>query len=120
MTMADVTVKTLDDFESSFGGGFVHTRAGLGVTAFGIQVLRFPPNADQYPEHDHADDGQEEVYCVVDGSLTLRAGGEEHELSKGSFARVAPGVTRKLETGDEPATVIAVGGYPGRAYEVPS
>jgi quercetin dioxygenase-like cupin family protein len=117
--MADVTVKTIDDFEASFGGGFVHVRDGLGVSSFGLQVLRFPPNADQHPEHDHAHDGQEEVYCVIDGSLTLRADGEEHELSKGSFARVGPGVTRQLYSGDEPATVIALGGVPGKAYEVP-
>jgi uncharacterized cupin superfamily protein len=117
--MADVTVKTMDDFESSFEGGFVHVRDGLGVSAFGIQALRFPPNTDRYPEHDHAEDGQEEVYCVIDGSLTLHADGEEFELSKGSFARVGPSVTRKFVTGDDPAVVIALGAYPGKAYELP-
>jgi quercetin dioxygenase-like cupin family protein len=113
----DVTVKTLEDFETTFKGGMLKVRSGLGVTSFGMQVLRFPSNADRYPEHDHEHDGQEEVYCVLDGRVTLRAGGEEHELTEGSFARVAPGVTRKLVTGDEPALVLALGGFPGKPFQ---
>ena len=89
--MADVTVKTLDEFDTAFGGAMKLVRHGLGVQSFGLQVLDFPPNADQYPEHDHAHDAQEEVYIVVDGAATLQAGGEEHELRPGTFARVGPG-----------------------------
>jgi len=116
--MADVTVKTLDEFDGAFGGAMKLVRHGLGVQAFGLQVIDFPPNADQYPEHDHSDDSQEEVYIVVDGAATLQAGGEEHELRPGSFARVGPSEKRKLVTGAEGARVIAVGGVPGKAYEI--
>ena len=56
--MADVTVKRTEEFEPTFGGGMLKARAGLGVTSFGMQVLRFPPNATRYPEHDHASDGR--------------------------------------------------------------
>ena len=35
------------------------------------------------------------------------------------FARVGPGEKRKLVTGAEGARVIALGGTPGKAYEVP-
>jgi quercetin dioxygenase-like cupin family protein len=117
--MADVTVKTLDEFDTAFGGAMKLVRHGLGVQSFGLQVIDMPPNVDQYPEHDHAEDGQEEVYIVTDGAMTLRAGGEEHELRAGSFARVAPGVKRKLTTGADGVRVIAVGAVPGKAYEVP-
>jgi uncharacterized cupin superfamily protein len=116
--MADVTVKTLDEFEGAFGGAMKLVRHGLGVQSFGLQVLDFPPNADQYPEHDHSHDSQEEVYIVVEGATTLRAGGEEHELRPGTFARVGPGEKRKLVTGAEAARVIALGGTPGKAYEI--
>lgn len=116
--MADVTVKTLDEFDGAFGGAMKLVRHGLGVQSFGLQVIDFPPNADQYPEHDHSHDSQEEVYIVVDGAVTLQAGGEEHELRPGSFARVGPSEKRKLVTGAEGARVIALGGVPGKAYEV--
>jgi quercetin dioxygenase-like cupin family protein len=55
----------------------------------------------------------------VEGAATLQAGGEEHELRPGSFARVGPGEKRKIVTGEEGARVIAIGGVPGKAYEIP-
>jgi quercetin dioxygenase-like cupin family protein len=116
--MADVTVKTIDEFDGAFGGAMKLVRHGLGVQSFGLQVMDLPPNADQYPEHDHAHDAQEEVYIVVEGAATLQAGGEEHELRPGTYARVGPAEKRKLVTGAEPARVIALGGTPGKAYEI--
>ena len=115
--MADVTIKRVEDFEAIFGGGMRKARAGLGVTSFGMQVLQFPPNADRYPEHDHQD-GQEEVYVVLEGAATLRAGGEEHWLEPGVFARVGPGETRMIVTGEEGARILALGGIPGKPYEI--
>jgi quercetin dioxygenase-like cupin family protein len=116
--MADVTVKTIDEFDTAFGGAMKLVRHGLGVQSFGLQVADFPPNADQYPEHDHSHDSQEEVYIVVEGAATLQAGGEEHELRPGSFARVGPGEKRKIVTGDQGARVIAIGAVAGKAYEI--
>ena len=74
--MSDVAVKTIEEFDSPNGGGFCRARASLGVTAFGMQVENFPPHFEHFPEHDHTDDGQEEVYTALSGSATLHAGGE--------------------------------------------
>jgi quercetin dioxygenase-like cupin family protein len=116
--MADVTVKRTEDFEPIFHGGMLRARAGLGVTSFGMQILRFPPNADRYPEHDHAADGQEEVYLVLEGAATLTAGDEQHELVPGVFARIGPQERRRLATGETGALILALGGVPGRPFEV--
>lgn len=117
--MADVTVKQLDDFEAGFGGGMRKVRAGLGVSSFGMQVIELPANFSSYPQHSHAHDEQEEVYTPLDGSVTLRSGGEDHELVPGTFARVGPGEERELITGPEPVRILALGGVPGKAYEAP-
>jgi uncharacterized cupin superfamily protein len=117
--MPDVTVKRLDEFEAIFGGGFRRVRAGLGVTSFGVAVMELPPNFSGYPEHDQSHDAQEEVYTVLSGRITLRVGGEDHELEPGVFARVGPGEKRKIITGSEPARVLAMGGIPGEAYRPP-
>jgi len=117
--MADVGVKRTEDFEAIFGGGFRRVRAGLGITSFGIAVIDLPPGFRHYPEHDQSHDAQEEVYTVLSGRATLVAGGEEHELEPGVWARVGPDEKRKLVTGDEPARVLAVGGTPGQVYEPP-
>ena len=37
----------------------------------------------------------------------------------GVFARVGPGVTRKITTGDSPVQLLAIGGTPGQAYVAP-
>jgi len=118
--MSDVTVKRVEDFDSPNNGGFCRARAGLGVSAFGMQVENFPPNFEHFPEHDHSDDGQEEVYTVLSGTATLEAGGETHTLVPGVFARVGPGVRRKITTGDEPIRLLAIGGTPGQAYVAPA
>ncbi len=117
--MADVTVKKLDEFESSYGGAFKLVRHGLGVESFGLQVIDMPANADQYPEHDHSEDGQEEVYTVLEGSATLQVDGEEYQLEPGVFACVPSGHKRKIVTTASPVRLMAIGGVPGKAYEAP-
>ena len=117
--MADVTIKRVEDFEAIFGGGLRLARSGLGVRSFGMQVEEFPPNATQYPEHDHSEDGMEEVYTVLEGTVILEVQGEEHVLEPGTFARVGPGERRKLITRDEGARVLAIGAVPDRIYEPP-
>ena len=115
--MADVTVKRLEEFEAIFGGGLRRVRAGLGVSSFGIAVIELPPNFDDYPEHDHAHDEQEEVYTVLDGQGDAPVGGEdgvEHELEPGVLARVGPARSGRSITGDERARVLALGGVAGR------
>ena len=113
--MAGVTVKRLDEFDNN--GGFFRARAGLGVTSFGLAVEHWPPNDDRYPEHDESSTGQEEVYVVLEGSGALRAAGEEHRLEPGVFARVAPGVTRKLLPGADGLEVLCIGGVPGGVFQ---
>ena len=69
--MADYTAKKIDDMEAICGGGFKRARAELGVESFGMQVIDMPPGYDDYPEHDHAETGQEEVYLVLRGSAEV-------------------------------------------------
>ena len=117
--MSDITVMSVEQFDSPNGGGFCRARAGLGVSAFGMQVENFPPNSSTSPSTITAADGQEEVYTALSGAATLHAGGEQHELVPGIFARVGPGVTRRITTGDKPVQLLAIGGTPGRPYEAP-
>ena len=117
--MADVTVKKLEEFEAVFGGGMRRVRAGLGVTSFGIQVIDLPPDFSHYPAHTHSHDEQEEVYLTLGGRATLQVDDESFELEPGVFARVGPGVQRKLITGDEGARILVTGATPGKVYEPP-
>ena len=114
--MADVTVKTIDELEASMGGGFKHVARSLGMTSLGVNILDIPPGYGDYPEHDHSEDGQEELYIPIAGSATLRVAGEEHRLEPGVLVRVGAGTPRKIVTTDDSVRVIALGGVPGEAY----
>jgi quercetin dioxygenase-like cupin family protein len=118
--MANYTVKKIDDMEAIYGGAFKRARAELGVESFGMAVMDLPPNiGDQYPEHDHAGDGQEEVYMPLSGQVEVEVEGERVALEPGMMVRVGPGVKRRIRTGSEPCRLLALGGAPGKAYEPP-
>jgi mannose-6-phosphate isomerase-like protein (cupin superfamily) len=116
--MSDHTAKHIKDMEAAFGGGFVKTRAELGVTSFGMQVIQMPPNYEDYPLHDHAESGQEEVFLAIGGSGWIEIDGERVALDPDVFVRVGPEPKRKVFAGPEGLRMLALGGTPGKVYEI--
>jgi len=116
--MADYTAKRIGDMEAGYGGGFVKARAELGVTAFGFQVIQLPPDFDGYPDHDHADSGQEEVFVALSGSGWMDIEGERVELDGETLVRVGPETKRKVHSGPQGLRLLAIGGCPGEAYKI--
>jgi mannose-6-phosphate isomerase-like protein (cupin superfamily) len=117
--MSSYSVKRIDEMQTAFGGGMRLARAALGVESFGMQVEEFPPNFDQYPEHSHSEDGQEEVYVVLRGSAEIEIEGERIAIDPDTIVRVGPGVTRRIYSGPQGVRILALGGVPGVAYEAP-
>ena len=90
------------------GETFQALRRELGVTSFGINVISLR-RAQRLRIHRHL--RQEEVYLVLEGTLTLSIEGEDHRLGRGDAARVAPSVRRQLTNRDEGLLVVlAIGG----------
>ena len=132
--MADIAHTRIDEIEELKGFDRVSMRraaAALGVSSFGISIEELAPGADEYPEHDHAEDGmggemfakrpqqlgQEEVYVVLSGSGTLEADGETYQLDPDHIVRVGPSVKRKVLAGPEGLRLLALGATPGAAYD---
>jgi len=116
--MSDYTAKRIEDMQAGFGGGFVKARAELGVTAFGMQVIQLPPGYEDYPEHDHAETGQEEVFVTLSGSGTMDIEGDRVEMEPQTLIRVGPATKRKVFAGPDGLRMLALGGCPGEAYKV--
>jgi hypothetical protein len=116
--MADYTAKRIEEMETGFGGGFVKARAELGVRAFGMQVIQLPPGYGDYPEHDHAESGQEEVFLAIGGSGWIDIEGERVELDGKTFVRVGPEAKRKVYAGPDGLRMLAIGGAPGEPYKI--
>src|SRR3954454_7233632 len=95
-TMADYAIKRIDEMEAVYRGAFKRARAELGAASFGMQVLDLPGGLTAYPEHDHAEDGQEEVYVTLRGGGEIEIEGQRHPIDPETMVRVAAGTKRKV------------------------
>lgn len=118
--MAGHAVKKIDEMEAIYLGAFKRVRAELEVESFGIQIIDLPPDFENYPEHDHSEDGQEEVYLALRGGGEIEIEGERSPLDPDHIARVGPGVKRKVWPGPDGIRLLIVGGVPGGTYEPPA
>jgi quercetin dioxygenase-like cupin family protein len=90
------------------GERFLALRRQLGVSSFGMnQIVLQPGQRGRIHRHQR----QEEVYVVLEGSLTLLLEGEATELGQGEVIRVAPGIRRQLvNRGPDRMVLLALGG----------
>ena len=116
--MPDFNAKRIDEMETMFRGGMRRVRSELGITSFGVEVVELPPDFTRYPLHDHADDGQEELYVALRGGGTLEVDGETVPLERDAVARVGPAAQRRVLAGPEGIRLLVVGGVPGAPYTV--
>jgi quercetin dioxygenase-like cupin family protein len=91
------------------GERFASLRRALGIVSFGMnQIVMSPGQRNRIHRHQY----QEEVYMVLQGTLTLVIEGEPHDFSQGELVRVAPNVRRQLVNRHrEPLSIIALGGF---------
>ena len=93
------------------GYGFRKIRAALGVTAFGVNAIVYPPNYDG-PNHYH--DLQDELYFVHRGTATFVLDGEEHTVEDGGLVHVESTTPRSISNRtDDELVVLIVGGKDG-------
>ena len=87
---------------------FLPLRGQLGLTAFGLnQVVLHAGQRGRI--HRHA--VQEEVYLVLDGTLSLLVEDVEQTLERGELVRLAPAVRRQLlNRGPGRLVLLALGG----------
>jgi mannose-6-phosphate isomerase-like protein (cupin superfamily) len=90
------------------GGGLHFLREELDCENLGFSVLEADPGWTGKP-HDHAEDGQEEVYFLVEGAAEIEVDGETRSLAPGEAVRVAPEAERQLRNGDAESTVVIAG-----------
>jgi mannose-6-phosphate isomerase-like protein (cupin superfamily) len=97
-------------------------RVGLSeaMTQARANMYRYPPGA---VGRRHIDPIQEEVFVVLDGTLTIHMGEdgavERHELERGSVLVVQPGTALQLSnTHDEELRLFIVGAPPVRGETV--
>jgi len=111
--MSDVTHVHLPDLEDfaaksdhddlSFRGA----RDALGCEKSGLSLQAVAAGARQPFGHRHGE--EEEIYLVLKGGGTMRAGTRDVELGPMDAVRVAPGVNRAIEAGPDGIEFVAFG-----------
>lgn len=95
-------------------------RRRFEISSFGVQAFRAPEGVDVVREHSETllgEDGQEELYIVMNGAATFEIDGETIEAPAGSLVQVRPSAKRKAVAKDDGTTILVVGGTPGKAYD---
>jgi mannose-6-phosphate isomerase-like protein (cupin superfamily) len=93
------------------GYGFRKVRRALGVTAFGVNAIVYPP---RYEGFWHYHDTQDELYFVHKGRARVEVEGEVRELAPGGLLHAESTTPRKISNaGDEDLVLFIVGGKDG-------
>jgi mannose-6-phosphate isomerase-like protein (cupin superfamily) len=93
------------------GPGFRKVRGPLGVTAFGVNAIVYPPRYDGVA---HYHDTQDELYFVHSGKVRVEVEGESRDLEAGGLFHCEAATPRKVSNPfDEEAVLLVVGGKDG-------
>ena len=121
MSMTDekaIAGSAIDDLPQIWDGFAKLVRAGLDISAFGVQIMDLPPDYTT-ASHDESETGQQELYVALHGAGAVVAGEHRLPLDPEHLVRVNAGVDRALTSGPEGLRVLCVGGIPGGPYVAP-
>jgi mannose-6-phosphate isomerase-like protein (cupin superfamily) len=103
------SISSLDELGQGYG--FRKVRGALGVSAFGVNALVFPPGYEG-PNHYH--EHQDELYFVHRGTATFTFDGDEHPVGEGGVVHVESTTHRMISNRtDEDLVLFIVGGKGG-------
>jgi uncharacterized cupin superfamily protein len=115
-TVTGYAGKSIDELPTLWDGFAKLVRAGLGITAFGANIMDLPPDYST-TSHDEAETGQQELYVALHGSGSVDVADARLALDVDHFVRVDAGTARALTSGPDGLRVLCIGGTPGGAYE---
>ncbi len=94
------------------GYGFRKVRRALGVTAFGVNAIVYPPGYEGFL---HYHDDQDELYLVLSGRARVEVGDEVRELGPGGLFHAESTTPRRVSnaSADEDLVLFVVGGKDG-------
>jgi mannose-6-phosphate isomerase-like protein (cupin superfamily) len=94
------------------GYGFRKVRAALGVSAFGVNAVVYPPGHSGFL---HYHDTQDELYFVHHGTARVEVGDDVRELGPGGLVHVESTTPRRISNASETEDLVLfiVGGKDG-------
>jgi mannose-6-phosphate isomerase-like protein (cupin superfamily) len=104
------TFGSIDDLGDGYG--FRKVRSALGVTAFGVNAIVYPPG---YEGFHHFHDTQDELYFVHAGQARVEVDGEARTLAAGGLVHVDSTTPRRVSNASESEDLVllVIGGKGG-------
>ena len=102
-------VSSLDELGDGYG--FRKIRGALGVSAFGVNAIVYPPGAEGV---NHFHEIQDELYFVHQGTARFEFSDGERVVGPGALVHVDSTTTRKVSNaGEDDLVLLIVGGKGG-------
>ena len=96
----------------------IRAAARFEIDQLSYWTVRRRDDGTVIPAHDHASDGEPELYYTVDGDATFSIDGEDVEAPVGTCLWIDPKATRAATARDPGTLVLSVGaGPPGTGYK---
>jgi mannose-6-phosphate isomerase-like protein (cupin superfamily) len=104
------SISSLDELGE--GPGFRKARVPLGVTAFGVNGVVYPPGYEGFL---HYHDAQDELYFVHRGRARVEVGDETREIGEGALVHVESTTPRRFSNASDTdeLVLLVVGGKGG-------
>ena len=108
--MSGYAISSLEELGDDYG--FRKVRVPLGVTAFGVNAIVYPPGYEGFL---HYHDTQDELYFVHRGRARVDVGDETRELGEGGLVHVEAATRRRLSNASDTddLVLLVVGGKDG-------
>ena len=108
--MSGYAFSSVDELGEGFG--FRKVRSALGVTAFGVNAIVYPPG---FVGFRHWHDEQDELYFVHRGRARVEVGDEVREIGEGGLVHVESTTPRLMSNASdsEDLVLLVVGGKGG-------
>jgi tetratricopeptide (TPR) repeat protein len=111
-------IDELDRIPVAHGLEWRPIRRRLGIRAFGMNAYTAEKVGDCVVEEHKEGSGHEEVYVVVSGLARFTVDGDEFDAPAGTIVYLPePQALRSAVSQEEGTTVLAVGGWPDKAFE---
>jgi tetratricopeptide (TPR) repeat protein len=117
--MSGYAVARLDEIEELNDGRepYRPVRHHFGITSFGVTAWTGHDAGDRILNEHEEDEGNEELYLVLNGHAVFELDGERVDAPGGTLVFTRPEVKRTAYAEEPGTTIVAVGGVVGKPYE---
>lgn len=118
--MSDYTVVALDDAPDVLGdypGEMRFLTGPLQAEQAALTWRRMPPDTGGRGSYGHRHKTQEELYLVVEGTLTFKVADDVFEAPAGTAVRVAPSTLRSVHNDSDADAVLVIASKIADSYD---